>query len=59
MALPKVEATLGYGAEVIFAGRTVDEALARAKEHAEQTGAVIIHPFDHPDMVAGQGTIGL
>ncbi|GAA3605469.1 threonine ammonia-lyase [Nonomuraea rosea] len=58
-ALPKVEATLGYGADVIFAGRTVDEALARAKEHAEQTGAVIIHPFDHADVVAGQGTIGL
>ncbi|MGW0802482.1 threonine ammonia-lyase [Nonomuraea sp. NPDC002799] len=58
-ALPKVEATLGYGAEVIFAGRTVDEALAAAREHARQTGAVIIHPFDHPDVIAGQGTIGL
>ncbi|WP_235031041.1 threonine ammonia-lyase [Nonomuraea solani] len=58
-ALPKVEATLGYDAEVIFAGRTLDEALTRAREHAEQTGAVIIHPFDHPDVVAGQGTIGL
>ncbi|MGN9847504.1 threonine ammonia-lyase [Nonomuraea sp. H19] len=58
-ALPKVEATRGYGAEVIFAGRTVDEALAAAREHARQTGAVIIHPFDHPDVIAGQGTIGL
>lgn len=58
-ALPKVEATLGYGAEVIFAGQTVDRALARAREHAEDTGAVIIHPFDHPDVIAGQGTIGL
>ncbi|MFG1708027.1 threonine ammonia-lyase [Nonomuraea sp. M3C6] len=58
-ALPKVEATLGYGAEVIFAGRTVDQALAAAREHAEQTGAMIIHPFDHPDVIAGQGTIGL
>ncbi|TMR96171.1 threonine ammonia-lyase [Nonomuraea basaltis] len=58
-ALPKVEATRGYGAEVIFAGHTVDEALAAAREHAQQTGAVIIHPFDHPDVIAGQGTIGL
>jgi threonine dehydratase len=58
-ALPKVEATRGYGAEVIYAGRTVDEALAAAREHAQQTGAVIIHPFDHPDVIAGQGTIGL
>ncbi|MEU8248858.1 threonine ammonia-lyase [Nonomuraea sp. NPDC048916] len=58
-ALPKVEATLGYGADVIFAGHTVDEALAAAREHAELTGAVIIHPFDHPDVIAGQGTIGL
>ncbi|WP_246148620.1 threonine ammonia-lyase [Nonomuraea turkmeniaca] len=58
-ALPKVEATRGYGAEVIFAGRTVDQALAAAGEYAERTGAVIIHPFDHPDVIAGQGTIGL
>lgn len=58
-ALPKVEATLGYGADVIFAGRTVDETLTRAREHAEETGAVIIHPFDHPDVIAGQGTVGL
>ncbi|MFI6319778.1 threonine ammonia-lyase [Nonomuraea sp. NPDC050556] len=58
-ALPKVEATLGYGADVILAGRTVDESLARARQHAEETGAVIIHPFDHPDVIAGQGTIGL
>lgn len=57
--LPKVEATRAYGAEVVFAGTTVDDALAAAKEHAERTGAVLIHPFDHPDVVAGQGTIGL
>ncbi|MFF5206673.1 threonine ammonia-lyase [Streptosporangium sp. NPDC000396] len=57
--LPKVAATRSYGAEVVFAGDTVDVALARATEHAERTGAVFIHPFDHPDVVAGQGTIGL
>lgn len=57
--LPKVAATRSYGADVVFAGHTVDVALARAKEHAERTGAVFIHPFDHPDVIAGQGTIGL
>ncbi|GAA4213172.1 threonine ammonia-lyase [Microbispora amethystogenes] len=57
--LPKVEATRAYGADVVFAGHTVDEALRAAREHAERTGAVFIHPFDHPDVVAGQGTVGL
>ncbi|WP_248961653.1 threonine ammonia-lyase [Sphaerisporangium perillae] len=57
--LPKVEATRAYGADVIFAGATVDQALEAAKQHAEETGAVFIHPFDHPDVVAGQGTVGL
>ena len=57
--LPKVEATRGYGAEVRAAGSTVDEALVVAQQHADETGAVLIHPFDHPDVVAGQGTVGL
>jgi threonine dehydratase len=57
--IPKVAATRGYGAEVRFAGHTVDEALGAAAELAQTTGAVLIHPFDHPDIVAGQGTAGL
>ncbi|MEV0968982.1 threonine ammonia-lyase [Microtetraspora glauca] len=57
--LPKVEATRAYGADVVFAGHTVDVALQAAKDDAERSGAVFIHPFDHPDVVAGQGTIGL
>ena len=57
--LPKVEATRGYGAEIRFSGATVDEALVAAFAHAEQTGAVLIHPFDHTDIVTGQGTVGL
>ncbi|MEU8000162.1 threonine ammonia-lyase [Catellatospora sp. NPDC049111] len=57
--LPKVAATKGYGARVEFAGNTVDEALVAAQEFAERTGAVFIHPFDHPDVIAGQGTVGL
>jgi threonine dehydratase len=57
--IPKIAATRAYGAEIVFAGVTVDDALIAAREHAERTGAVLIHPFDHPDVVAGQGTIGL
>lgn len=58
-ALPKVAATRGYGAEVVFSGATIDEALVTAREISERTGAVLIHPFDHEDIVAGQGTVGL
>jgi len=57
--LPKVEATRHYGAEVEFAGHSVDEALAAAEAHSVRTGAVLIHPFDHVDVVAGQATVGL
>jgi threonine dehydratase len=57
--IPKVEATKAYGAEIRIAGSTVDEALRAAMVHAEQTGAVLIHPFDHVDIIAGQGTVGL
>ena len=57
--LPKVAATRAYGAQVRHAGHTVDEALLAAKEFAQETGAVLIHPFDHADIVAGQGTAGL
>jgi threonine dehydratase len=57
--IPKVEATKAYGATVRFAGATVDEALVAAEDYAAQSGAVVIHPFDHPDIVAGQGTVGL
>lgn len=58
-ALPKLAATREYGAHVELVGRTVDEALVAARAHAERTGAVLIHPFDHEDVVAGQGTIAL
>jgi threonine dehydratase len=57
--LPKYQATLGYGADVIFHGKTIDEALMAASEFSNQTGAVFIHPFDHEHIVAGQGTMGL
>ncbi|MFF4716789.1 threonine ammonia-lyase [Streptomyces eurythermus] len=57
--LPKVSATRDYGAEVRLHGQVVDETLAAAEEYAARTGAVFIHPFDHPDVIAGQGTVGL
>jgi threonine dehydratase len=57
--IPKVAATKAYGAEVRFAGATLEDSLLAASEFAAQTGAVLIHPFDHPDIVAGQGTVGL
>lgn len=57
--LPKVEATKGYGAQVELAGSTVDESLVAAQTYAERTGATLIHPFDHRDVIAGQGTVAL
>ncbi|HVX55944.1 threonine ammonia-lyase [Nocardioides sp.] len=57
--IPKERATRGYGAEVIFAGTVLEDSLAAARRYAEETGAVLIHPFDHRDIIAGQGTVGL
>ena len=57
--IPKVEATKGYGADVEFVGNSIDEALVEARAFARRTGAILIHPFDHQDIVAGQGTLGL
>jgi threonine dehydratase len=57
--LPKIEATKSYGAEVILHGTTVEHALAKAKELAAEHGSIFIHPFEHPDVVLGQGTVGL
>ena len=57
--LPKVAATRAYGASVHLLGSTVDEALVAAREWEADTGSVLVHPFDHPDIIAGQGTVGL
>jgi threonine dehydratase len=57
--LPKVAATRGYGAEARLGGQTLTDALAFAADHAARTGAVLIHPFEHADVIAGQGTVGL
>lgn len=57
--LSKIAATKSYGAEVILYGDVYDEAYEKAKEIQKQTGAVFIHPFNDPEVIAGQGTIGL
>jgi threonine dehydratase len=57
--LPKLAATRGYGADVYLHGAVLEETLAEAIAFGERTGAVFIHPFDHEDIIAGQGTVGL
>ncbi|QZY30924.1 threonine ammonia-lyase [Nocardioides coralli] len=57
--IPKEKATRAYGADVVFEGRYLENALKRAREFSEETGAVLIHPFDHVDIVAGQASCGL
>jgi threonine dehydratase len=57
--IPKERATREYGADVVFHGRYIEDALAEARAFQERTGAILIHPFDNADIVAGQGTVGL
>ena len=54
----KVEASRGYGAEVVLHG-TVFDAFDRAMELSSREGYTFVHPFDQPEIVAGQGTVGL
>lgn len=55
----RIEATRGYGARVILFDRYTDSREAMAREIAERTGAQILPPFDHADVIAGQGTAAL
>jgi threonine dehydratase len=57
-ALPKVEATRADGASVHLEGSSVDESIALAHSYAKTAGAVFVHPFDDPLIIAGQGTVG-
>jgi threonine dehydratase len=57
--LVKVQATQGFGAEVVLHGGNYDEACAEATRLCEAEGMTFIHPFDDPLVMAGQGTIGL
>lgn len=57
--LSKVEATKGYGAEVVLVPGVYDDAHAEAERLREKYGYTFIHPFDDEDVIAGQGTIGI
>lgn len=57
--LTKVEGARALGAEVSLGGASVEECLALATERADSAGMAFVHPFDDPDVVAGQGTLGL
>jgi len=58
-SLPKVAATRNYGAKVVLVGATFAEALKAAQDEAKLSGAIFIPPFDHIDVVLGQGTVGV
>ncbi|KAI0406497.1 tryptophan synthase beta subunit-like PLP-dependent enzyme [Xylaria palmicola] len=58
-AAPKIAATKGYGANVVFSGSTSVEREAVVARVAAETGARLVPPYDHPDIVLGQGTLGL
>jgi threonine dehydratase len=57
--MAKVEATAAYGGVVELVGESFEAAVAAAQEHAERTGATLVHAFEDPRVIAGQGTIGL
>ncbi len=58
-SLAKIGATEGYGAHVKLAGESVDDAVAAARADAARSGRTLVHPFDDPAVIAGQGTVGL
>ena len=58
-SLAKVQATRGYGAEVILHGENLDQALHHSQELAQTRGLTFIHAFDDPQVIAGQGTLGV
>ncbi|KAG7001332.1 ketol-acid reductoisomerase [Physcia stellaris] len=55
----KIAATQGYGAEVIFSGSTSQEREAVVEDVIKRTGAVLVPPYDHPNILLGQGTMAL
>jgi threonine dehydratase len=58
-SLTKQEATREYGAEVVLKGQTLIESIQIGQQMAASSGKVFIHPYDDPDLILGQGTIGL
>jgi threonine dehydratase len=57
--IAKVEAAMSLGAKVLLQGMTVDESLDAARARAGEAGLAFVHPFEDPDVIAGQGTLGL
>jgi threonine dehydratase len=57
--MAKVDATRHYGAEVELTGPAIEEALEAATAYVDEHGATLVHPFEDPRVIAGQGTIGL
>ncbi len=57
--IAKAEGAAELGARVVLGGGSVDECVAAAQARAVEAGMVFVHPFDDPDIVAGQGTLGL
>ena len=55
----KVAAVEAFGGNVHLGGTSVDDCVTAAREHASRTGAVFVHPFDDPDVILGQATLGL
>ncbi len=55
----KVDAVLQRGAEVVLYGDTYDEAYSRAMQLKRRRGLTLVHPYDDPEVIAGQGTIGM
>jgi threonine dehydratase len=58
-AVSKIEAVRAFGAEVEQRGSSVDECVALARDHASSHGLAFVHPFDDPDVIAGQAGLGL
>jgi threonine dehydratase len=58
-SVAKVAAVGGYGGTVVLGGASVEECVKAAYERASETGAVFVHPFDDPDVIIGQATVGL
>ena len=57
--IAKVQATEGYGARVVLHGDCYDDAYAKAREICDKEGATFLHPYNDPEVIAGQGSIGL
>src|SRR6266508_2728702 len=57
--MTKVEATRSYGARVEMTGESFEEAVAAGRAYADATGATYVHAFEDPELMAGQGTVGL